>query len=231
MTEIKPVTDLYGNESFYEAFHPIQSDKIITDNNGSTWKQITESGWQRQKDKFFWPSNPTNIDNTFGSLPPTLDEVIIMRQPPADAINYTNLSDTSLEKCYHVIVPRNSRKSISIEFSNSVSHINLSSIFEKTIVTLRKEAKKRFIQYLGYTESESSSDDTVCYILYYIDIESELLVKLKKINITNIIIYIGLSEDPQKCPVLDGVPLDEMIAKYDRSGLPAVYVTPEICIG
>ena len=154
-----------------------------------------------------------------------------MRQPPADAINYTNLSDTSLEKCYHVVVPRNSRKSISIEFSNSVSHINLSSIFEKTIATLRKENKKRFIQYLGYTESVSSSDDTVCYILYYIDIESELLVKLKKINITNIIIYIGLSEDPQKCPVLDGVPLDTMIAKHDRMGVPAAYVTPEICIG
>ena len=231
MTEIKPVTDLSGNEVFYEAFHPIQSDKIITDDSGNTWKQITDSGWRRQEDEFFWPANPTNIDNSFGTLPPTIEEVIIMRQPPADAVNYTNLSDTSLEKCYHVLVPRNSRKSISIEFGNSVGHINLSSIFEKTIATLRKEAKKRFIQYLGYTESESSSDDTVCYILYYIDIEAELLVKLKQKNITNIFIYIGLSEDPQKCPVLDGVPLDTMIAKHDRMGVPAAYVTPEICIG
>jgi len=80
MTEIKPVTDLRSNESFWEAFHPIQSDKIITDNEGNIWKQITALGWQRQEDKFFWPANPTNKDNTFGSLPPTIEELEKIRQ-------------------------------------------------------------------------------------------------------------------------------------------------------
>ena len=57
-------------------FGPIDSNKTIVDKFGYEWRQITYLGWKREIDNFFWPADPTNMNNCFNKLPPTVAEVI-----------------------------------------------------------------------------------------------------------------------------------------------------------
>ena len=95
---------------------------------------------------------------------------------------------------------------------------------------MRTDYEKNFIQYLGYNKIDPAENNDANYIIYYMDISNDLFVKLKQNSITTIYVYIGLSENPQEVPVLDSVPPDTMIAKYDRKGFYAPYVTPKISI-
>jgi hypothetical protein len=57
------------------SFRIINSNNIITTNNGDKWKQITLTGYLRLEDNFFWPVDPRNNNNTLNMFPPTIDNI------------------------------------------------------------------------------------------------------------------------------------------------------------
>jgi hypothetical protein len=69
------ITDMDGKIPFTEVFRPVNTKKIIVDNYGKEWLQITALGYKRVCDNFFWPANPTNNNNHLNQLPPTVEEV------------------------------------------------------------------------------------------------------------------------------------------------------------
>lgn len=79
MSQVTPISNIHNSIPMTEMFRPVTSNVIIVDDTGNTWKQITALGWQRQFDQFFWPFNPTNCDNVYNCLPPTIKEIEISR--------------------------------------------------------------------------------------------------------------------------------------------------------
>ena len=71
--------DLNGSIPLAEAFRLITISNSIVDREGNLWEQITTTGWQRQKDEFFWPFDPTNNNNMCEIYPPSIQEVAISR--------------------------------------------------------------------------------------------------------------------------------------------------------
>ena len=54
-------------------FRPISSDETVRDEHGHEWKRVTEQGWYRTCDKYFWPWHPNKLFH--GQSPPTVKEV------------------------------------------------------------------------------------------------------------------------------------------------------------
>ena len=79
MSNTQLMTNLMGEVCWTEMFRPVESNNTLTDGYGNVWKQITALGWNRECDDFFWPANPTNINNHMGTLPHTVAQVIAMR--------------------------------------------------------------------------------------------------------------------------------------------------------
>ena len=57
-----------------------------------------------------------------------------------------------------------------------------------------------------------------------------MFIQLKQNNINDFILYIGTSEDKNTVSILNGRPLEQDIAFYDRDGDLAPYETPLISI-
>ena len=71
------MTDL---QHWTESFRPVKSNDILVDQHKHIWKRLTQNGWVRECDNFFWPFDPRNTDNWMGSLPHTLSQVANMRK-------------------------------------------------------------------------------------------------------------------------------------------------------
>ena len=53
--------------------------RIRCDKHGETWKSVTCYGWERIKDMFFWPADPTSDSTHMGMFPHTVEQVAEIR--------------------------------------------------------------------------------------------------------------------------------------------------------
>jgi hypothetical protein len=83
--EPKSFSTIDGRMPISELFRPISSNMTLVDKDSNEWRQITATGYQRKCDSFFWPFNPTNTDNPYKQMPPSVDEWAISCATPLPA--------------------------------------------------------------------------------------------------------------------------------------------------
>ena len=71
------MTDL---QHWTESFRSVKSNDILVDQHKHIWKRLTQNGWVRECDNFFWPADPTTENNYMGCFPHTVEQVLEMRK-------------------------------------------------------------------------------------------------------------------------------------------------------
>ena len=161
---------------------------------------------------------PWYITNPDSNLNPNAPDSYIFNSP-----HFTR--ESALTFC--CLMPRSCRLTYKISAPSIVSEDNLKKAF---IDTLQDESITQSAMYhlMSITpdeeEAKTDEEDLVAYKVVVMKIPSELLDKLKELQISEISLYIGFNEDHHKFPILNGPPDNKFIAKQDCQGQDSPYL-------
>jgi len=141
--------------------------------------------------------------------------------------NAVNISELLSTYIWHVIIPRDFRKTILIELSSTVPFSEISSIMNDS---LKSTYDDYYIEMLKITQIEPVSGDKTKYEIICLIIPNELFDKLRNICLNKCILYVGLSEDSLEYSVLNEVPELHRVAYTNREGEPSPYISNLITI-
>ena len=63
-----------------ECYRLVSDNNKIQDQDNNFWIKITATGYKRIYDDFFWPFDPRNTNNPFDRLPPSINEIKMLRR-------------------------------------------------------------------------------------------------------------------------------------------------------
>ena len=121
---------------------------------------------------------------------------------------------------YHVVVPRNYRKSTLMTISKELREEKVKDEVKYTIHTVSSEFP--VVMSVKREGDDAQNADKSRYRAVYLNLPQELIYKLKKHHFFNCVFYVGSHEDTET-KILEDEPTDDMIAKQDRQGNDAPY--------
>ena len=112
----------------------------------------------------------------------------------------------------HCLLPRNCRESFIITFPNTVSEEGMNNKITESL----KQSMPNSSTFILCMDKINVNKDTTGYNIVFLNIHKELINNLFLGGIKTANFYVGYSENTNEYPLLDGPPLDNQIAKYNR---------------
>jgi len=121
----------------------------------------------------------------------------------------------------HVLAPRNTRITLQISFPHDDPYVQISSAI---ISAIKAAYSTYYIEILEIAKGLLGIDKTN-YTVRFIIIPNEMIDKIREVGIRKCIFYVGLSEDNQSFPILNGKPPDSDLALTNYEGEPSPYIS------
>ena len=126
----------------------------------------------------------------------------------------------------HVLAPRNTRITLTISFPYDDPYVQISSAITSAI---KSAYSTYYIEILEIVHGLPCINSTK-YTVRLMAIPNEMIDKIREVGIRKCIFYVGLSEDNQSFPILNGKPPDSDLALTNYAGEPSPYISGLIII-
>ena len=63
-----------------DIFHVSPGGEVIVDGCGKSWQKISDTGYQRVEDAFYWHMDPRHTNHVMNAFPPSVEELAYARK-------------------------------------------------------------------------------------------------------------------------------------------------------